>query len=135
MTRRDRFALGALLLVLVVVGAALVVPTTGSGPVASTSPRVSTVPYREGVVGHPSSLNPLTARSQVDQDLVALLFRGLVKNGPNGSVVPDLATGWTSSDGDHTYVFQMRSDARWEDGEPVTAADVVFTIGLLEDRS
>ena len=133
MRRRDRFALGALLLILVIVGAALVIPMPSSTPGNSARPSVLTVPYREGVIGRPSSINPLTARSQVDQDLVALLFRGLVKNGPNGSVVPDLATSWTTSDGDHTYTFQIRSDAFWEDGEPVTSADVVFTIGLLQD--
>lgn len=135
MTRRDRFALGALLLILVIVGALIVVPAPKGGPGSSASPNVPGVasnPYREGVIGHPSSINPLTARSQVDQDLVALLFRGLVKNGPNGAVVPDLATGWTASEDDHTYVFQMRGDARWEDGQPVTATDVVFTIGLVQ---
>ncbi|HEU6440214.1 MAG TPA: ABC transporter substrate-binding protein [Terriglobales bacterium] len=133
MRRRDRLALGALLLILVVVGAALVIPTPTSTPSGSARPSVLVAPYREGVIGRPSSINPLTARSQVDQDLVALLFRGLVKNGPNGSVVPDLATDWTASDDDHTYTFQIRSDAFWEDGEPVTSADVVFTIGLLQD--
>ena len=135
MTRRDRLALGGLLLILVVVGAALVIPTPISTPTGSARPSVFVAPYREGVVGRPSSINPLTARSQTDQDLVALLFRGLVKNGPNGSVVPDLATDWTTSDDDHTYTFQMRDDAFWEDGQPVTSADVVFTIGLLQDAN
>ncbi len=133
MRRRDRFALGALLLILVIVGAALVIPMPPSTPGNSARPGAVAVPYREGVIGRPSSINPLTARSQVDQDLVALLFRGLVKNGPNGSVVPDLATDWMTSDDDRTYTFQIRSDAFWEDGEPVTSADVVFTIGLLQD--
>jgi ABC-type transport system substrate-binding protein len=135
MTRRDRVALGALLLILVIVGAALVFPTPNSNPTGSAHPSVLAVPYREGVVGRPSSINPLTARSQVDQDLVALLFRGLVKNGPDGSVVPDLATDWATSDDGHTYTFQIRNDAFWEDGEPVTSADVVFTIGLLQDAN
>jgi ABC-type transport system substrate-binding protein len=88
--------------------------------------------YREGIVGHPSSINPLTPRSQADQDLVALLFRGLTRAGADGSIVPDLAT-WTASPDGHTYTFTIRSDAYWEDGQPVTAADVVFTIGLVQD--
>src|SRR5450756_484188 len=111
MRRCDRFALGALLLILVIVGAALVIPTPASTPRNSTRPSAVAASYREGVIGRPSSINPLTARSQVDQDLVALLFRGLVKNGPNGSVVPDLATNWTTSDDGHTYTFQIRGDA------------------------
>jgi ABC-type transport system substrate-binding protein len=138
MKRRDRLALGALLLILVIVGALLVVPLPSSAPASSAglrTPGIASVPYREGVLGHPSSINPLTARSQVDQDLVALLFRGLVKNGPDGSVVPDLATDWTTSDDAHGYVFHLRGDATWEDGEPVTSADVVFTIGLVQSAA
>jgi ABC-type transport system substrate-binding protein len=77
-------------------------------------------------------VNPLTARSQVDQDLVALVFRGLTKEGPDGTIVPDLAT-WALSDDGRTYTFQLTSTATWDDGQPVTAADVVFTIGLIQD--
>jgi ABC-type oligopeptide transport system substrate-binding subunit len=92
MNRRDRFAIGALLLALAVVGVALVMPGSSPGSKASARATGATVPYREGVVGHPSSINPLTPRSQADQDLVALLFRGLVMAGPDGTVVPDLAS-------------------------------------------
>ena len=132
MNRRDRFAIGALLLALVVVGAALVMPPSAPAPKTSVRSTGGAVPYREGVVGHPSSINPLTPRSQADQDLVALLFRGLVKAGPDGTVLPDLASWSASADG-RTYDFLIRKDAEWEDGQPVTAADVVFTIGLVQD--
>jgi ABC-type transport system substrate-binding protein len=130
--RRDRFAIVALFVALAVVGAALLLPGPSSGPHASSSPVAIKVPFREGVLGHPSSVNPLTTRSQVDQDLVALLFRGLVKTGPDGAVVPDLAT-WTASADGLTYTFQMRNDAYWEDGQPVTSADVLFTVGLVKN--
>jgi ABC-type transport system substrate-binding protein len=120
-------------IVLAVIGAALVVPSPLS-PAQSSQPSVAVAPYREGVIGHPSSVNPITPRSQADQDLVALLFRGLTKAGPNGSVVPDLAT-WTASTDGRSYTFQIRSDAYWEDGQPVTAADVVYTVGLVQDAS
>jgi len=132
MNRRDRFAIVALFVVMAVVGAALAIPGASSGPRASSSPAGSGMPYREGVVGHPSSINPLTARSQADQDLVALLFRGLVKAGPDGTVVPDLAT-WTASADGLTYTFQMRNDAYWEDGQPVTSADVLFTVAIVQN--
>ena len=131
MNRRDRFAVVALFLALALVGAVLVIPAPSPAPAASARPSAGAVPYREGVVGHPSSINPLTARSQADQDLVALLFRGLVKAGPDGTVVPDLAT-WTSTANGLSYTFTIRDDAYWEDGQPVTAADVVFTIGLVQ---
>jgi ABC-type transport system substrate-binding protein len=115
-----------------VVGAALAIPAPSAKPSPSARPSVVVGPYREGVVGHPSSINPLTPRSQVDQDLVALLFRGLVRAGPNGTILPDLAT-WTAAPDGRTYTFTIREDAYWEDGQPVTAADVVFTVGLVQN--
>ena len=135
MKRRDRLAVSALALMLAIVGAAMFVPT--SAPFPSPTPAAPTaapaVTYREGVVGHPVSINPLTASTQVDRDLVALLFRGLVRAGPNGTLLPDLARSWAVSSDGLTYTFTMRSNARWEDGQPVTAADVVFTVNLAQD--
>lgn len=117
-----------------VAGAVLLIPPAAPGASSSASARPSAGPvtYREGIVGHPSSINPLTPRSQVDQDMVALLFRGLTRAGADGSVVPDLAT-WTSTPDGRSYTFTIRNDAYWDDGQPVTAADVVFTIGLVQD--
>jgi ABC-type transport system substrate-binding protein len=133
LNRRDRLAVGALFLALAVVGVALVMPASSSvSPKASVRATGGAVSYREGVVGHPSSINPLTPRSQADKDLVALLFRGLVKAGSDGTVVADLASWAASADG-RTYDFLMRKDAYWSDGQPVTSADVVFTIGAVQD--
>jgi ABC-type transport system substrate-binding protein len=130
MNRRDRSAIAGLFLALIVVGAAMVVgSSSGSNQGQHTS---APKPYREGVIGHPSSINPLTTRSEADRDLVALLFRGLAKESDNGTVVPDLATWSISSDG-HTYTFKIRNDAYWDDGQPVTSADVVYTIGVVQD--
>ena len=89
--------------------------------------------YREGIVGVPASINPLTARTQADRDIVALVFSGLVRRGPNGSVLPDLASNWTIGDKGSSYTFTLRPDAVWQDAEPVTSADVVFTVQTLQD--
>jgi peptide/nickel transport system substrate-binding protein len=131
MNRLDRFAAVFLVLLLGLVGGGLLLPSTPSGPAQPTD-AVSTT-YHEGILGRPSSINPLTARTQADQDLVALLFRSLIAAGPDGTLAPDLAQSWTVSPDGHTYSFVLRSDARWDDGEPVTTADVLFTVGLLQD--
>jgi peptide/nickel transport system substrate-binding protein len=138
MNRRD-FALVLVLLVALAATAVLVgapalepaasVATPTPPPIADDTDR----PYREGVLGQPVSASPLTARSQADRDLVALLFPGLVRNGPNGRLVPDLATQWSVSEDGRTWTFELRDDARWHDGEPVTAEDVVFTVRTLQD--
>ena len=75
----------------------------------------------------------MSARTQADRDLVALVYSGLVRNGPSGSLVPDLAERWTVDSTGSVWTFYLRDDARWHDGEPVTAEDVAFTIGVLQD--
>jgi peptide/nickel transport system substrate-binding protein len=140
MSGRDRLTVAGLSLLLAALGAVMLVSFTGSGQVqssagASPSPATSAQAgvYREGLISHPNSINPLTPATAADRDLVALLFRGLVRAGPNGTLLPDLATSWTASADGKTYTFDLRSDARWDDGEPVTATDVVFTVTLAQD--
>ena len=45
----------------------------------------------------------------------------------------DLASSWQVTDNGHTYTFHLRTDAVWADGQPVTAADVAYTIRVLQD--
>jgi peptide/nickel transport system substrate-binding protein len=138
MTRTDTFVVGTLVVLFAIIAGLVGVPSLlpGSSPAASPTPGVGSVevrPYREGVLGHPDSVSPLTARTQADRDLVALVFSGLVRNGPSGTIVPDLAERWSVDDSGAVWTFELRPDARWHDGEPVTAQDVAFTIRTLQD--
>ncbi len=102
------------------------------GPARSEQVPAAGGVYVEGVVGHPTYLNPLLASfSETDQDVVSLVFSGLTRLSPDGSVVPDLATSWSISPDGKVYTFQLRR-ASWQDGQPVTADDVIFTIGQLQ---
>jgi peptide/nickel transport system substrate-binding protein len=136
MTRRDRGVVAGLVLLfgLIVGGVAapaLTQSPTGS-PGTSRFPGESR-PYREGILGVAESVNPLTAQTRVDQDLVALIFSGLVALGPNGSLVPGLARDWQVDEAGKVWTFDLRPEARWHDDTPVTADDVVFTVGILQD--
>ena len=143
MTQRDRSVVAALTVLFVVVALLLIVPEAApNGPLAGLSPSPSESAgasagpppiYREGVVGSPSSITPLTARTQVDRDLGRLVFAGLVDRGSGATYVPDLATSWTVDPAGRTWTFHLRPSARWQDGQPVTADDVVFTVGLLKN--
>ncbi len=138
MTRTDTFVVGTLVLLLAVVagliGVPAVSPTRLTASPTPTSPLTGEArPYREGIIGGPVSVSPLTARSQVDRDLVALVFSGLVRNGPGSTLVPDLADHWTVDDSGRTWTVTLRDDAAWYDGQPVTSADVVYTIQTLQD--
>jgi len=141
MTRTDTFVVGSLVLVLALVAGLIGVPalqlsssTSSFAPAPRASgPAAETRPYVEGALGAPVSVTPLTARTQVDRDLVALLFSGLLRNGPNGTIVPDLAERWSVDTTGTTWTVDLREDARWHDGEPVTSDDVLFTIETLQD--
>ena len=89
--------------------------------------------HREAVIGRPSSVNPVTARTQADRDLVALLFRGLVRSGVDGRPIADLAASWTVDAKGTRWTFRLRADARWQDGVPVTSEDAVYTVHVLQD--
>ncbi len=138
MTRTDSFVVGILVVLLALiaglVGVPALAPAASPGQSATFTPGSAlSRPYREGVLGHPDSISPLTARTQADRDLVALVFAGLVRNGPSGTIVPDLAERWSSDASGTTWTFELRDDARWHDGQPVTAEDVAFTIRTLQD--
>ncbi len=135
MNRTDRAVIAALVLVLAVAVIAIGGPALGPGrPAASTGPSARPPdPYREGAIGRPTSVNPLGARSQVDRDLVALVFQGLVKLDPNGNPEPDLAVSWAADPTGASWTFTLRPGVLWQDGEPVTADDVVFTVNTLRD--
>jgi peptide/nickel transport system substrate-binding protein len=140
MTRTDTFVVGTLVLLLAIVAGLMGVPALQRSSSASplqpqpgASAPTDGRPYVEGMLGAPASISPLTARTQVDRDLVALLFSGLVRNGPGGTILPDLAERWSVDSSGKTWTVDLRADARWHDGEPVTADDVLYTIRTLQD--
>ena len=89
--------------------------------------------YTEGIVGTPRFINPLLAISSADRDLAALVYAGLLKTDPNGSLIPALASGYDVSADGTVYTVYIRPDARFQDHTPVTADDVVFTVSKAQD--
>ncbi|MEE0785625.1 MAG: peptide ABC transporter substrate-binding protein, partial [Oscillospiraceae bacterium] len=53
-------------------------------------------------------------------------FAGLYTHAADGTLQPELATGYTVSDDGLTYTFTLREGLTWSDGEPLTAGDFVF---------
>ncbi len=129
-SRRALIALGALGVVLVVAVAITFARDRDKGP----SPVASV--YVEAVAGTWQRINPLfagPADNEVDQDLGQLVFAGLTRIMPDGTVAPDLAQRWDISEDGKQYTFHLRRDLRWHDGEPLTSADVAFTLRQLLD--
>jgi len=87
----------------------------------------------EGEIGSPQFINPLLAISDADRDLSSLVYAGLMGLSGSGTVVPVLAESYTISEDGRTYTFILREDAKFQDGTPVTAQDVVFTVEKAHD--
>ncbi|MFT7484889.1 MAG: oligopeptide transport system substrate-binding protein [Candidatus Paceibacteria bacterium] len=74
-----------------------------------------------------STLDPATVSGVPEGRVVRLLFEGLcVKDSKTLEALPGMATSWDISEDGVTYTFHMREDARWTDGNPVTAYDFEF---------
>lgn len=131
MSRRSRWPLLAgLVLAIVALSALWYATREGSGPqVPAHGGR-----YVEAVVGSPLRVNPLyTAFNDVDKDLATLVFSGLTRLGPDGTVLPDLAESWEISPDARVYTFHLRQGVTWHDGTAFTADDVIFTWSALSD--
>ena len=88
----------------------------------------------EGVIGQPSIfINPIGPFNDVDQDLVELIFSGLMKYDPVKGLIPDLAKNYNIGEDGTYYEFYLREDVFWHDGKQFSADDVVFTIKTIQN--
>jgi oligopeptide transport system substrate-binding protein len=71
------------------------------------------------------SLDPAHIESWTGDTIGLDLFEGLTRIGASGAVVPGVALSWARTAPD-TWVFKLRHDAKWSNGDPVTATDFVY---------
>jgi peptide/nickel transport system substrate-binding protein len=82
----------------------------------------------------PETLMPYAHRSDASSVVLGFLFRMLAETEASfGDYSPDLATSWEWSADHKTLTMFLNPDVRWSDGEPLTAADVVFTWKVASD--
>ncbi len=92
--------------------------------------------YTEGLIGSIQRLNPLLdSYNAADRDIDRLIFNGLVKFDAHGLPQPDLAESWGMSKDGTVYNFSLKPKLAWQDGQPVTTDDVIFTLDLLRSSS
>jgi peptide/nickel transport system substrate-binding protein len=94
---------------------------------------------RAAIAFDPRSLSPLLATSVYELDLERLIFDALVTYDERGRSVPDLASrvptlanGDVARDG-RAVTFHLRRGVRWQDGAPLTSADVAWTAHAIVD--
>jgi oligopeptide transport system substrate-binding protein len=74
----------------------------------------------------PKSFDPATAAAAPETDIVRAIFEGLTDtNSKTLEATPSIALKWTTSDDFKTWTFELRKDAKWSNGERVTAKDFV----------
>src|SRR5690349_7887890 len=97
-------------------------PSTYYGKVVA--PKTQEFRWSNG--GLPQTFDPAFAAAPPDTDAVRALFEGLTDYDPMTlAPVPAVATRWESSNDGRVWTFYLRENARWSNGETVTAADFV----------
>ncbi|MHA7846797.1 peptide ABC transporter substrate-binding protein [Serratia sp. D1N4] len=107
-----------------------------SGAIAAQVPPGTVLAEKQEIVRHikdePASLDPIKAVGLPEAQVARDLFEGLVNQGADGKVIPGVASRWQTSD-NQIYLFTLRKDARWSNGDPVTAKDFVYSWQRLVD--
>lgn len=87
-----------------------------------------------GIVGSPRIIHPLyQSLSSIDTALAPLFYRSLLTFNQESQPIPDLAESWEISEDGLVYTIYLKTDQLWEDDQPITASDVVFTINQIND--
>jgi len=101
---------------------------------STTAPdAVAASELRRGNGPEPDSLDPQLARMDSSLTILRDAYEGLTSIGRHGGVVPGVASSWSVSDDGLSYVFHLRPEARWSNGDPVVAADFVTAWRRLVD--
>lgn len=115
---------------------AVLVSTGINSAVAAEVPAGTVLADKQEIVRHikdePASLDPIKAVGLPEAQVARDLFEGLVNQDANGKIIPGVATAWSTTD-NQTYIFTLRKDARWSNGDPVTAKDFVYSWQRLVD--
>jgi oligopeptide transport system substrate-binding protein len=110
-----------------ILGDALTLCPVGVPPaVAETVLRIANLAELE-------SLDPHKATTNSQIHVTRNLFEGLVVLDPKGNVAPGVAESWSVSEDGLSYRFKLRANARWSNGDPLTAGDFVFSFRRVED--
>jgi len=88
----------------------------------------ATQTFHTASVGEPSELDPHVINAPPDFKIVPMLFESVVSAAPATlQAMPGVASSWEISDDRRTYTFHLRPEARWSNGDPLTASDFLYS--------
>ncbi len=100
---------------------------TGGFYGSTTPPRRNILRYVNG--DEPESLDPPISSGQPEARIYMALYQGLVEYDPKSlNAIPALAESWDINSDSSEFVFHLRRNARWSNGDPITAADFSYSI-------
>ncbi len=79
----------------------------------------------------PESLDPHKVSGVPESNILRQMFVGLTTTDPDGKTIPGMAESWESAD-NKVWTFKIR-DAKWSNGDPVTAEDFVYSFRRVVD--
>lgn len=131
LSKRERYLI--LVFVLTILGSLISIPFSTYSHFTTEVADYGGV-FKEGIVGEPGHINPILSRANdPDRDLVNLIYSSLLKYNEEGKLIPDLAKSYEISSDGLNYTIYLRDNAKWHNGETVTADDVIFTIGAAQN--
>ena len=84
--------------------------------------------FRVPVINAPTTFDPAMVEDGPTIDVLQQVFEGLVQWSPDNKVVPCLAEKWDVSPDGLTYTFHLRPNVKFQDGSPVSASDVLYSM-------
>jgi peptide/nickel transport system substrate-binding protein len=127
-----RFMIGWLALVCLLIGAVVLQNVELSGYYQT----LQTIPggiYNEGLQGRFTTANPLFATTDADLTVSRLIFASLFQINGQGKLIGDLASDYSVDSRGTTYTIHLKPHLTWQDGRPLTSADVVFTYQTVQN--
>jgi len=98
-----------------------------------TGPAAAETVIHRGNGAEPESLDPHKLTGVPEANLTYDLSEGLLVLSPKAEPAPGVAESWDISDDGTTYTFHLRQDAKWSNGDPVTAEDFVYSFRRAVD--
>ncbi|HET7581089.1 MAG TPA: peptide-binding protein [Bacillales bacterium] len=87
-----------------------------------------------GSIGSPTTFNAYYITDVPSQEVANFIFNGLTTVNKKNEPVGDLAKSWDISDDGLTYTFHLQKGVKFQDGKPMTSADVVFSYNIPRSK-
>ncbi|MFC4777892.1 peptide ABC transporter substrate-binding protein [Paenibacillus sp. GCM10023252] len=127
-TRKSAYTFFVALLILAIVAVGCTPKEENNGANnGETGGKVEKKVFRMNLHSEPSTLDPALMEDNVSGTIATGIYEGLTRKDENGQSIAGMAEKWDVSEDGLTYTFHMREDAKWSNGDKVTANDFEFS--------